>query len=93
MEQWLRCWIRRIHTSLPKTALENLALIVDETKISMNHRAMFVSAPLERRAIPPIWRVYDENDDDDYPEEGQPLMIANMLAIVKSAFRLNVRTA
>ena len=45
---------------------------------------MVVALAFGRRAIPLIWRVYDENEADSYPAEGQALMIAEMLAVVKS---------
>ena len=84
VQEWFRRWITKVYTALPRNVRRNLVLIVDETKISKNHRAMIVSIAFERRSIPIIWRVYNENDADSYPEEGQVQMIADMLAIVKS---------
>ena len=77
-------WIWLVYAKMPRSVRRNFRLIVDETKVSRNHRAMVVALAFERRAIPLIWRVYDENDSGAYPSEGQALMIAEMLAVVKS---------
>lgn len=78
-------WIQRVYNSMPRNVRRNFTLVVDATKVSRNHCAMVVALAVGNRAIPLIWRVYDENDAEAYPEEGQALMIAEMLALVKSA--------
>ena len=54
-------------------------LLVDETKISDRIGCMMVSLAIQNRAIPLIWRCYQANSSEGYPEEGQVKMIGDLL--------------
>lgn len=66
-------------------------LLVDETKLSDHLGVMMVSLAYEGRAIPLMWRCYYANSADDYPQQGQVLLIYGLLAHVLSGLPAQVR--
>lgn len=62
-------------------------LLVDETKLSDRLAIMMVSLAFEGRAIPLFWRCYWVNN---YPQQGQVLLIYGLLAHVLSALPAHV---
>jgi hypothetical protein len=72
-------WIAWVWSSLdtPRAVLQ-----VDETKIGDRLGIMMVSLAYEQRAIPLVWRCYRASSAQDYPAQGQVLMIWGLLARV-----------
>lgn len=66
-------------------------LLVDETKLGDRIGVMMISLAFEQRAIPLAWRCYRANSAADYPQQGQVLLvwqlIARVLAGIPSACR------
>lgn len=60
-------------------------LLVDETKLGKRIGVMMVSLAFEGRAIPLVWRCYRANSAQDYPQQGQVLMVWGLLARVAEA--------
>ena len=65
--------------------------LVDETKIGGRLGIMMVSLAYEQRAIPLVWCCYRANSKDDYPGQGQVLMIWGLLARVLEALPADSR--
>ena len=72
---WIAWVWSRLH--VPRAVVQ-----VDETKIADRWAIMMVSLAFERRAIPLVWRCYRANSKQDYPAQGQVLMIWGLLARV-----------
>ena len=64
---------------------KRLFLIVDETQIGRGYRAMVIGWSFGRRVIPLIVTVYRANNGEEYPPEGQALMIVRMLETLLEA--------
>lgn len=66
-------------------------LLVDETKLGDRIGIMMVSLAFEQRAIPLVWRCYRANSASDYPQQGQVVLvwqlIARALAVIPLACR------
>ena len=56
-----------------------ITIIVDETTIGNQFRAMMVSLAYKKRAVPLIFRCYRAQSSEGYPDEGQVQMIVDML--------------
>lgn len=57
-------------------------LLVDETKLGDRIGVLMVSLAFEQRAIPLVWRCYRANSAADYPQQGQVLLVWQLLARV-----------
>jgi hypothetical protein len=66
-------------------------LLVDETKLGDRIGVMMVSLAFQQRAIPLVWRCYVANDADAYPQQGQVLLVWQLLARVLSVIPLACR--
>lgn len=66
-------------------------LLVDETKLGNRMGIMMVALAYRHRAIPLIWRCYPANSAEDYPQQGQVLLIYGLLAHVLSCLPPGVR--
>lgn len=66
-------------------------LLVDETKLGDRFGVMMVSLAYAGRAIPLVWRCYRANNAQEYPQQGQVLLIYGLLAQVLSALPEGVR--
>lgn len=58
---------------------QRITLIVDETTIGRQYRAMVIALAYRKRAITLIWRCYRAQSKEGYPAEGQTQMIIDML--------------
>lgn len=63
---------------------EEVAILVDETKVEDRFGVMMAGIPWQSRFIPLAWRCYRANDREAYPEEGQVRMIAALLEAIKA---------
>ena len=66
-------------------------LLVDESKLGNRIGVMMVSLAFEQRAIPLVWCCYRANSANDYPQQGQVLMVWGLLARVAEALPVNSR--
>jgi hypothetical protein len=82
LEACWQVWIGWVWKSLEAP---RAVLLVDETRIGARWGIMMVSLAYERRAIPLVWRCYRANSAEDYPHQGQVLMIWGLLARVLEA--------
>jgi hypothetical protein len=81
-------WIKWVWRSFgPARAV----LLVDETKLGERFGIMMVSLAYAGRAIPLFWRCYYANSAQDYPQQGQVLLIYGLLAHVLSALPTQAR--
>lgn len=77
-EAWVKWVWRQYDAARP-------LLLVDETKLSDWLGVMMVSLAFGQRAIPLVWCCYRANSADDYPQQGQVLLIWGLLARVLNA--------
>lgn len=70
---------------------ERPVLLVDETKLGDRMAVMMVSLAYRGRAIPLMWRCYPANSSEDYPQQGQVLLIYGLLAHVISQLPAEAR--
>lgn len=66
-------------------------LLVDETKLGDWIGVMMVSLAFEQRAIPLVWRCYRANRADAYPQQGQVVLVWQLIARVLAVIPVNCR--
>lgn len=66
-------------------------LLVDETKLGNRIGVLMVSLAFQQRAIPLLWRCYRANSAQDYPQQGQVLLVWQLLARVQNALPADCR--
>lgn len=71
--------------------LPRAVLLVDETDLGNRIGVMMVSLAYRGRAIPLVWRCYGANRAEDYPAQGQVLLIWGLLARVLEVLPLAAR--
>lgn len=79
-------WTRWVVNSL---GVEEIMLLVDETKLGDHIGAMMVGLAYRGCCIPLAWRCYRANSSADYPGEGQVGMIAELLKRVAAGLPLD----
>jgi hypothetical protein len=81
-------WMRWVWTGW---TIARPILLVDETKLGERLGVMMVSLAYEGRAIPLLWRCYYANNAQQYPQQGQVLLVYGLLAHVLSQLPAQVR--
>jgi len=81
IEGFFVSWTRSLIKAL---ALDEIVLVVDETKLKDMFGVMVVGLAYKERCIPLAWQVYYANSSEDYPAEGQNQMILSLLHHVKA---------
>lgn len=81
MEGWFGQWTQSI---LNTFAVDELVLVVDETKLEERFGVMVVGMLYCGRCIPLAWRAYRANDKAAYPAGGQVQMILGLLRAVQA---------
>jgi len=66
-------------------------LLVDETKLGDRIGVLMVSLAFQQRAIPLMWRCYVANEAAAYPQQGQVLLVWQLLARVLNALPADCR--
>jgi hypothetical protein len=66
-------------------------LLVDETKLGDRIGVMMVSLAFDQRAIPLVWRCYQANSASGYPQQGQVLLVWQLIARVLTVIPLTCR--
>lgn len=79
LEICFRLWVEWVWKSLDAP---RAILLVDETKLADRLGVMMLSLAYEQRAIPLVWRCYRANSAEDYPQQGQVLMVWGLVARV-----------
>ena len=72
-----RAWVRWIVQQV-----DEVVLLVDETKLGLHLSVMMVGLAYHGRCIPLVWRCYQATA---YPKEGQVKLIAGLLDIIQQA--------
>lgn len=83
-EEWVR-WVWAGYGN------RRAVLLVDETKLGERLGVMMVSLAYAGRAIPLWWRCYYGNNANEYPQQGQVLLIYGLLAHVLNSLPPQVR--
>lgn len=81
MSAFFESWSRWVVESL---GVEQVTLLVDETKLDDRVGVMMVGVAWQGRCLPLAWRTYRANSQADYPAEGQVEMIRALLERVKA---------
>lgn len=76
-EQWTT-WVLRRYTS------PDVVVLVDETKLGQWVGVLKISLAYGGRAIPLFWRCYPANDAPGYPQQGQVLLVWQLVARVQA---------
>lgn len=83
-ELWMR-WVWQQYDA------QRPLLLVDETKLGDRIGVMVVSLAFEQRAIPLVWRCYRANCASDYPQQGQVLLVWQLIARVLAVIPISCR--
>lgn len=81
MSAFFECWSRWV---VERLGMDEVTLLVDETKLADCIGVMMVGVAWEGRCLPLAWRTYRANSEADYPAEGQVAMIGSLLKQVKA---------
>lgn len=81
LARFFRCWTQSIVQQL---SLQEVVLVVDETKLKDQLGVMVVGVVYEGRCIPLAWRIYRANNAEEYPPEGQSRLIIRLLKLVRA---------
>jgi hypothetical protein len=71
--------------------VQQIVLVVDETKLKDQLGVMVVGLVYAERCIPLAWRVYRANDSTAYPVEGQVGMIVSLLEQIRAGLPAHTR--
>lgn len=78
-------WVAWIRWLVAALGMNDITLLVDETKLHDRIAVMVVGLAWQKRCLPLVWRCYEANKAQAYPAEGQVGMINGLLTLVKSA--------